>query len=172
MPRKGWIKLHHSLLDNPIWEAKPFDEGRAWVDLLLMAENEEKDFLINGTVIHQVPGGVYHSKQELMKRWGWTKYKLKKTLDRWESLGMIKIQQHRIQPRNQQRTYTEITVEKWRFFQGRPPKNSHENSTENRSHLKKNTAGGDGEGLSPRPAAPKMLRRWVDDHWEVTPIAD
>ena len=71
MPRKGWIKLHRGLLGNPIWETKPFDEGHAWVDLLLLAETEEKDVEIAGVQIHQIPGGVYWSKKDLMARWGW-----------------------------------------------------------------------------------------------------
>ncbi len=168
MPRKGWIKLHHSLLDNPIWEEKPFDEGKAWVDLLLLAENTEKDIEVAGIKIHQKPGGVYWSKKDLMARWGWTRWRFDKTLERWKALGMVKEEQHRNQHRNQHRIVTEITVEKWRFFQGRSKNTSTESNTENSRLLKKNKEGGDGEGLSPRPAE-KMTPIWVDDHWEVRP---
>lgn len=164
MPRPGWIKLHHSLLDNPIWEERPFSKGQAWVDLLLLAESDEKDFTVCGTTLHQSPGSIFRTKKELMARWGWTKYKLNSVLAEWEALGMISVQQHRIQHRNQHRTCTEITIEKWRFFQGRPPKSSTENSTENSIHLKKNKKGGDG-GSSPRPAGEvevvKINGEWV-----------
>lgn len=168
MPRKGWIKLHHAILDNPIWNQTPFSEGQAWVDLLLLAENEEKDTEISGVQIHQKPGGVYWSKKDLMKRWGWGRRKLDGVLARWETAGMIKVYGHRNVHRNVHRIVTEITVEKWGFFQGRAKKTYTERDTKTYTLLKKNKEGGDGEGLSPRPAE-KMKPVWVDDHWEVMP---
>lgn len=169
MSRKGWIKLHHSLLDNPMWEEKPFSKGQAWVDLLLLAESEEKNTEIAGVNIHQKPGGVYWSKKDLMDRWGWGRRKLDGVLARWEAAGMIKVYVHRNVHRNVHRGVTEITVEKWGFFQGRAKKTYTETSTETRILLKKNKEGGEGGGLSPRPASSKPKPIWVDDHWEVRP---
>lgn len=171
MPRKGWIKLHHGLLDNPIWEEKPFDEGHAWVDLLLLAESEEKDTEIAGVQIHQKPGGVYWSKKDLMARWGWGRKKLNNVLSRWEAAGMVKVEVHRNVHRNVHRGVTEITVEKWGFFQGRASKRNTERNTEKCILLKKNKEG-DGERLSRRPAKKKMERRLNPDTgaWEVTVV--
>ena len=165
MPRKGWIKLHRSLLDNPMWEEKPFSKGQAWVDLLLLAESEEKDISIAGIGIHQKPGGVYWPKKSLMARWGWSRWRLDNVLQEWEADGMITVEQHRNQHRNQHRTVTEITVGKWRFFQGRAKKTSTETDTENDILLKNNNKKGGGDGSAPRPAKKKTVL--VDGHWEV-----
>jgi hypothetical protein len=59
---------------------------------------------------------------------------------------------------------TEITVGKWRFFQGRAKKTSTETDTENDTLLKNNKKGG-GDGSAPRPAKKKTVL--VDGHWEV-----
>lgn len=165
MPRKGWIKLHRGLLDNPIWEEKPFDEGHAWVDLLLLAETEEKDVEIAGVQIHQIPGGVYWSKKDLMARWGWGRRKLDSVLARWEEAGMIQVHGHRNVHRNVHRIVTEITVGKWRFFQGRAKKTYTETCAETYTLLKNNNKKGGGDGSAPRPAKKKTVL--VDGHWEV-----
>ena len=36
----GYIKLHRSLMDNPLWTEKPFSRGQAWVDLLMLANRK------------------------------------------------------------------------------------------------------------------------------------
>lgn len=169
MPRPGWIKLHHAILDNPIWNQTPFSEGQAWVDLLLLTENEEKDFSIDGKMIHQMPGNVYMAKKALMERWGWSRRKLDGAFKRWESQNMIKVSQvplvHQNEHQNVHRTYTVVTIVKWRFFQGGKPKGEHQNVHQNELHLKNNIKkGGDG-GSSPRPAGEvevvKINGEWV-----------
>lgn len=168
MPRPGWIKLHHSLLDNPIWQEKPFDEGRAWVDLLLLAENTDKDIEVSGIKIHQKPGGVYWSKKDLMARWGWSRRRLDNILEKWTALGMVTVCGHRNEHRNEHRIVTEITVEKWRFFQGGRKKTSTETDTESDILLKKNKKGGDG-GSTPRPAGGEVEVVKINGEWVARP---
>lgn len=173
MPRQGWIKLHRSLVDNPIWLQKPFSEGQAWVDLLMLAETEEKDFVVNGCAIHQKPGEVWETKKSLMERWGWTRYALERVLTAWEAEKMISVQQHRIQHRNQHRTHTVVTIEKWGFFQVGGRKNSTESSTESNIHLKKTKKFyADGGALDAPSSAAEKKTRWYRDEsgelrWEV-----
>lgn len=142
MSRKGWIKLHRSLLDNPIWEKKPFTEGQAWIDILLLAETEEKDRRLKVSTIHQLPGNVYMSKKEMMDRWGWGRRTLDRVLAEWEKQDMISVRQipyvHQSGHQNVHRTYTVITIEKWAFFQGAKPKHVHQNEHQNEQYLKNN----------------------------------
>lgn len=150
---------------------KPFDEGHAWVDLLLLAENDEKTVTIAGVKIQQKPGSVLWSKKDLMARWGWTRWRFDKTIAKWKALGMITEDQHRNQHRNQHRIVTELTIVKWAFFQSRRRKTSTENDTENDILLKKNKEG-DRERLTRRVAKKKMERRLNPETgaWEVTVV--
>ena len=166
MPRKGWIKLHRALLDNPMWEEKPFSVGQAWVDLLLLCSYDEHE--VDGQTCQ--PGTVRLSKEWLMARWGWTRWKMDKVLRRWEAENMI---QRTTQRTNQRTSYTVLTVVKWENFQGATSKNQRTNQRTNQPQQKniyKNS--GDDGGLSPRHAEKAggvMRREWVEDHWEVIP---
>ena len=160
MPRKGWIKLHHQLLDNPEWLQTPFDESHAWVDLLLLAESEERKLEMDGGEMTLTPGTVFKSKKELRTRWGWTRYKLDTVLAKWESLGMIKVNQHDFQHSFQHHSYTGVTVVKWAFFQGNRKKISTDFSTDSDIIIKNIYKKGDGDGAKrPRPHASQKSPR-------------
>ena len=85
MSKPGWIKLYYSLLENPIWQDKPYAEGQAWIDLLLLAAYEEH----TSSGITWMPGEVHLSKNALAKRWGWSRRKIDECLARWESEKMV-----------------------------------------------------------------------------------
>lgn len=130
MPRQGWIKLHRSLLDNPMWLQKPFSEGQAWVDLLMLAETEEKDFVVNGCTVHQKPGEVRTSKKYLMERWGWTRRKIDGVFYSWEH-------DHKIVHKNVHKAGSVLTIVKWGFFQVGSSDGVHINEHKSVHHLKK-----------------------------------
>lgn len=80
----GYIKLYRSIQGNFLWDKKPFDKPRAFIDLLLLANHTDNTIVINGktTVIKR---GQYHtSRKKLADRWGWDV----KTVDRF--LGILK----------------------------------------------------------------------------------
>ena len=87
---KGWIKLHRQLAENPLWLLKPFSEGQAWVDLLLIT-TFDKGFIKtkNGTVIKLHRGECGYSKLTLADRWGWSRGKVSRFLSLLESEEMI-----------------------------------------------------------------------------------
>lgn len=158
MPRPGWIKLYHSLLDNPMWQKKPFSEGQAWVDLLLLAETTEHDFEAGGETRQQTPGCVYISKFALMDRWGWTQWKIDHVFPDWEKQGLIHY-------KTQKKKGTVITIVNWGKFQRKSGANQKINQEKNHKYLKNNIKkGGDG-GSSPRLAQEyekvKINGRWV-----------
>ena len=118
VPRKGWIKLYYSILENPMWESeKPFTEAQAWVDLLLLAAYEQHE--VNGETWE--PGTVHLSKAALMERWGWSRYKFESVTKRWREQNMI--EQPAFQRVKHLASDRRITIVKWDFFQGSKGKN-------------------------------------------------
>lgn len=105
----GWIKLHRSILENDIWMDKPFARGQAWVDLLLMANYEDHEYLLGSQKINVKAGEIITSMTKLADRWGWSTKKVGMFLDGLESVGMLQ------QKRNSK--YTSIFIVNWAFYQ-------------------------------------------------------
>lgn len=90
MAEKGWIKLHRKVLDCWIWNDKPYDKARAWIDLLLLAMHHDKKIMSDDKVVI-VPRGCYiTSVLKLSDRWGWSRNKVKRFLDVLETEHMLK----------------------------------------------------------------------------------
>ena len=87
--QQGWITLHRSLLDNFLWEDKPFTKGQAWVDLLLSANHEDKKFMFDGSVVEVKRGQKITSIRQLSERWGWSTTKTKKFLNVLQNEKML-----------------------------------------------------------------------------------
>ena len=86
---KGWISLYRSIQDHWLWQEKPFDKARAWIDLLLLANHQDKKVLFDGTLIEVKRGQFITSIRKLCDRWGWSNSKVKKFLEMLESDEMI-----------------------------------------------------------------------------------
>ena len=106
----GWIKLHRKILDCFIWQDKPYDKARAWIDLLLIAMHHDKKMLIDDEVVMIQRGSFMTSIVKLADRWGWSRNKVVRYLDMLESEQML----------NTKRTPkgTLITIVKYDVFQG------------------------------------------------------
>lgn len=89
---KGWIKLHRKMLDCWIWQEKPFDKGRAWIDLLLLAMHHEKKLFIDGEILVVPRGSFMTSIVKLSDRWGWSRNKVNRYLELLESEQMLNTQ--------------------------------------------------------------------------------
>lgn len=86
---QGWVKLHRSITENWLWTRKPFSEGQAWVDLLLMANHAEKKVRIGSELITLAPGTVMTSTRQLMERWGWGNTKVQNFIKALENDNMV-----------------------------------------------------------------------------------
>ena len=86
---KGWISIHRKIQDNSIWNDKPFNRGAAWIDLLLLANHEDKKMLFNGNVVEVKRGEKLTSLRKLSERWGWSITKVKKFLNLLSDEKMI-----------------------------------------------------------------------------------
>ncbi len=85
----GWIKLDRKILDHWLWQKKPFSEGQAWIDLLLLANHEDKKFLSGTSMVEGKRGCVYKSMLFLANRWGWDRKKVKRFLMTLQMDNMI-----------------------------------------------------------------------------------
>lgn len=105
----GWIKLHRKIQDCFLWQDKPFDKARAWIDLLLMAMHHDKKIFIDGEPIVVSRGSFMTSTLKLSDRWGWSRNKVLRFLNVLESEQML----------NTKRTQngTLVTIVKYEIFQ-------------------------------------------------------
>ena len=106
---QGWIALHRSILEHWLHEDKPFCKFGAWVDLVLLANHEEKKFLATTGLITISRGQLMTSYRSLSERWGWSKDKVSHFLNTLESDGMIQ--------RNQDKYRTLLTIVNYGVYQ-------------------------------------------------------
>lgn len=85
----GWVKLYRNIQDNWLWKDYPFSIGQAWIDLILLANYEEKKMLYKGEIITCERGTVNLSVTALAERWHWSRKKTRSFLKSLESDGMV-----------------------------------------------------------------------------------
>lgn len=103
----GWIKLHRKLTDNWIWQDP--EKLRAWIDILLMVNHEDKEVLANGKVITVKSGQKLTSIVQLADRWGWSRHRVYRFLALLKANNMCNT--------NGTANGTLITVVNWAFYQ-------------------------------------------------------
>ena len=108
----GWIKLHRKIQDCSLWDSEePFDRRSAWVDLLLLANHEDKEIIFKGQPLTIKAGQRVTSIRKLSARWNWSVNRTKRFLDLLENLGMI--------VRDSDNNRTLLTLIKYSEYQGR-----------------------------------------------------
>lgn len=91
--KDGWYVLQRSILDSPIWTCEePFGKRSAYIDLLLMANYEDKKVMPRHSndvlTIHK--GETLTSFEHLANRWKWSKKKAIGYIDQLEKAGLLK----------------------------------------------------------------------------------
>ena len=84
-----WIKLHRALNDNPLWLLEPFTKAQAWVDLCLNANWKDGVFSVRGNIVQVKRGQIGWSELTMMKRWQWSRNKVRHFLSYLERNGNI-----------------------------------------------------------------------------------
>lgn len=79
MNTNGWIKLHRQIVNNWIWEDA--DKLKAWLDILLMVNHDDKKIYCNGKLITIKRGEKLTSIKKLSERWSWTRRRVMRFLD-------------------------------------------------------------------------------------------
>ena len=90
--QQGWVSIHRSIKDNFVWQDKPFNMGAAWIDLILMANHEEKKMPLDGQLIIIRRGQTFTSVRSLAEKWGWSKVKVSRYLALLEQDDMVKLE--------------------------------------------------------------------------------
>ena len=106
---RGWIRLDRKIMEHWLWSEKPFTRGQAWIDLLLLANHDDKKIIISGQPIEVKRGEKITSIRILSERWGWARSKTSRFLSLLESNNMI----------NQKKAAngTAITIENYGLYQ-------------------------------------------------------
>lgn len=106
---RGYIKTFRRIQQNPLWEEKPFDRARAWLDLILIANYKEGYLLVRGNKITVKRGQVGWSELALAEKWGWSRGKIRRFLDELQQSKQI------VQHKN--RVTSLITIVKYELYQ-------------------------------------------------------
>lgn len=85
----GWIKLHRKIRDCFLWNDKPYDKARAWIDLLLSAMHNDKKMLIDGKAVTVRQGSFMTSILKLADKWGWNQKTVRSYLKMLENEQMV-----------------------------------------------------------------------------------
>lgn len=109
---KGYVKLYRDIRSHWIWSDP--DYLRAWVDLLMMVNHEDKQILFNKKLITVKRGSRITSIRKLAERWGWSRGRVARFLDMLEQDNMIATR------RTTQKTL--INVINYSFYQSEKPK--------------------------------------------------
>ena len=78
---QGWISVHRQIQEHWLWADKPFSKGQAWIDMLMLANHEDKKFLYGNDLIEVSAGSFITSEVKLSERWGWSRKKVHSFLD-------------------------------------------------------------------------------------------
>lgn len=105
----GWISVHRKIVDNWVWKDKPFSFGQAWIDLIMMANHEDKEIVFEGKIVIVPKGSLHTSIVKLSDRFGWERKKTTRFLNLLETQKSI----------TTKRTAhgTTITIENYCFYQ-------------------------------------------------------
>ena len=82
----GFILLYRSIMETSDWKQTPFDNGKAWVDLLMLASYEEENY-----------GMIETTTEMLQKGWGWGNTRVRSFLKSLETKLQIKLKTNRKQ---------------------------------------------------------------------------
>lgn len=104
---KGYIKVYRDIRDHWIWENS--DYFKAWIDLIMMAQHEDRELLFNNEILKIPKGSFVTSVRRLADRWSWDKDRVLKFLRKLQASGMI--------DRKADRHKTVITLIKYGFYQ-------------------------------------------------------
>ena len=74
---QGWISVHRQIQEHWLWAEKPFSKGQAWIDMLMLANHEDKEILFGRKVTTVKTGSFITSEVKLSERWGWSRQKVR-----------------------------------------------------------------------------------------------
>ena len=139
---KGWISIHRQIRDcDLLWDDKPFSRGQAWIDLLLLANHEDKRIIFDGKVCEVKRGQRITSYRVLSREWGWSNTKVANFLDVLEQEQMI------VKKSDTKKTL--ITIVNYDKFQNIDLEKRHQNDTETTQKRRNNNDNNYNNNITP-----------------------
>jgi hypothetical protein len=133
----GWISIHRQLKSHWLWDEKrTFSKAEAWIDILLSANHTTTDILLGNELITVQRGSFITSEIKLMKRWKWSKSKVRAFL-------LLLDTQHMVY-KNTDTKKTTLIVVKYDDYQGlKTTKEPRKNFKKTSKELQKDTNNND-----------------------------
>lgn len=85
----GWIKIHRSITENPMYFSEPFTRMQAWIDLLLVTNYRDTVIYVRGNKVDVKRGQIAKSQDFFATRWKWSRGKVIRFLDELQKCGQI-----------------------------------------------------------------------------------
>lgn len=128
MAKIGWVKVYRKIEDCEIWTDKePFDRRSAWIDLLMMANHEDKKIIFRGKPLTIKAGQKLTSIYKLAEKWHWSRDRVRRYLMLLEALGMI--------TRESDSNKTIVTIVNYSVYQeSRTTNDTTDNTTDKATH--------------------------------------
>lgn len=112
--RGTYIKLNRKILQDPMFDKKPYDDLRAWLWVLATAQAFPTIAkLEDGTEIYVGRGQFFRSKGKLAEEFGWTEKQVRAWEQRLKRRGSLSYEGR---PKGRQKG-TLYTVENYTFYQ-------------------------------------------------------
>jgi DNA-binding transcriptional regulator YhcF (GntR family) len=80
------------LQNHWLWQDKPYAKGQAYIDLFLLSVEEKTKTIYRNKIFILAPGQLITSENELCKRWGWSRTKVRSFLRLLEETSMVELQ--------------------------------------------------------------------------------
>ena len=87
----NFLPLNRQITEHWLWADRPFSKGQSWIDLLMLANYEDKKIPYKGELILCKRGDVNLSIMYLANRWGWSRKKTTDFLSLLEKDGMVSV---------------------------------------------------------------------------------
>lgn len=118
---EGWIKLHRSLLDNPV-VCKDSDYMTVWIYILLNATHKKHNVIFNKEKISLMPGQLLTGRKSISEKLNMSESKVQRILKSFENEQQIEQQMS-----NQNRL---ISIVKWSEYQDSEQRNEQQVNNE------------------------------------------
>jgi hypothetical protein len=105
----GWVSVSRKLTEHWLWEDRPFTRGQAWIDLILLVNHEDNEFLHGNQITIVKRGSRITSIKKLADRWGWSRKKV------FDFLNVLEKEQMLVKNSNTKETL--VTIVKYEDYQ-------------------------------------------------------
>lgn len=115
--RPGFITLWRQVVEDPLYQQKPFSKWQAKLDLVIHAEHQERTVWRGPQPIRVKRGQVLTAQTELSRRWGWDRETVGTFLRALRAQGEIEFWTSK----DSATGYTLVTIVDFEQYQGHTP---------------------------------------------------